>query len=244
MNIAIIGYGKMGHAVERAALKRGHDISFRIDQQNADEIESVNRDNSDAVIEFTHPVSALAHIRRLVPTGVPFVTGTTGWYDQMAEAEAAVQEHDGALLYGANFSIGVNLLFRLNDWLAEHMNKFDAYDCFLEERHHRHKADAPSGTASRLLADLLRRLDRKNKSVMGDALRQRPVEPDELNVSVVRAGEIKGEHRVTYASETDALEIRHTAYARDGFAEGAVMAAEWLQDRKGFYEFSETLDLW
>ena len=244
MRIAIIGYGRMGRAVENAAAARGHEVAFRIDQQNAEEISAISAQNTEAVIEFTHPVSAMTHIRQLAPSGVPLVMGTTGWYDQMSEAEALVREHDAAFMYGANFSIGVNLLFRLNDWLAEQMNKYEAYDCYLEERHHRYKADAPSGTAHRLLTDLLRRLDRKQKAAMGEALRQRPIEPEELSVSVVRSGEIKGEHRVVYTSAADSIEIRHTAHTREGFASGAVMAAEWLQGRKGFFEFSETLEIW
>lgn len=241
MRIALVGYGKMGRAIEAVALRRGHEISHRIDVENAAEIASISPESTDAVVEFTQADTVLQALGELIPKRVPIVVGTTGWYSQLDRVAERVIETGGSLVYAPNFSIGVILMFRLNRLLAQWMNGQPQYDCYIEEQHHRHKMDAPSGTAIRLAQDVLELIDRKAAAVDAAALRERAPQPDELCVASIRAGDIKGVHSVTYVSEIDRLEIRHEAYSREGFALGAVIAAEWIQGRKGFFEFSEAL---
>lgn len=238
MRIALLGYGRMGRAIEQEALQRGHDISHRIDQDNRDELAQLSPDNTDVVIEFTHPDSFEANRKAVMAAGVPLVVGTTGWYDRIEEIKAEVEGQQGSFMYASNFSVGVNLFFKLNQRLAELMNGQPEYDPFIEERHHRHKADGPSGTAHTLARDLIARLDRKSQ-VSDAALRNRAPKEEELSVSFSRGGDIKGTHTVAYTSEIDTITIEHQAHSRRGFALGAVIAAEWMKGKKGFYEFSE-----
>lgn len=228
----------MGKAIEQEAIARGHRIAFRIDQDNAADWEQVNATNTDVVIEFTHPDSFQGNLDRVMQAGIPLVTGTTGWQDRLEAIRAQVAARAGTLMYSSNYSIGVNLLFKLNQQLARWMNAYPEYDCFIEEQHHRHKADAPSGTAISLARQVIHDLDRKNR-IATDALQHRAPEPDELSVGSIRAGEIIGRHKVSYTSDIDVLTIEHHAYNRRGFALGAVVAAEWLAGKKGVFEFSE-----
>lgn len=240
LKIALLGYGKMGKAIEQEALARGHEIPYRIDLHNAEEIQSISPDTVDVVIEFTHPDSFENHLDKILEQGVPMVSGTTGWYDRMNSIKKKVDEKQGTFLYSSNFSIGVNLLFKLNQQLAKWMNPYPQYDCYIEEHHHRHKADAPSGTAHSLAQQVLSNLDRKTE-VVTDALQGRPPKPEELSVGYIRSGEIIGRHKIAYTSEIDTLFIEHSAHNRRGFALGAVIAAEWLAGKSGWYEFSEIL---
>ena len=238
LKIALVGYGKMGKAIEQEALKRGHSISFKIDKDNMADIQGIESANTDVVIEFTHPDSFQGNLEALLKRGVPIVSGTTGWYDRKPEVEAMVSQANGGFMFASNFSVGVNILFKLNRELAKLMNKFPDYDVFIEERHHRHKADGPSGTAHSLASQVLDELDRK-KSVTDEAVRNRPPKDEELSVGFVRSGEIIGRHQVTYTSDIDEITLFHSAHNRRGFALGAVIAAEWMNGKTGFYEFSE-----
>jgi 4-hydroxy-tetrahydrodipicolinate reductase len=238
MRIALLGYGKMGQAIEKEAVSRGHQISARIDFNNRHELSQLRPEKTDMVIEFTHPGSFGENLDAVMSLGLPMITGTTGWYDKIPQVRSMVEGRQASFLYSSNFSIGVNILFKLNQQLAKLMNQYPEYDCYVEERHHRQKADAPSGTASILARDLIEELDRK-KRVVSTELRNRPPEPDELSVGFIRSGDIVGEHRVTYSSEIDTISLEHQARGRRGFALGAVIAAEWLQNRKGFFEFSD-----
>ena len=239
--ISLIGYGKMGKAIEQEALLRDHTISFRIDVDNAAQIHELAPDNTDVVIEFTHPDSFRPNLDVLLPRQIPIVSGTTGWYDQTDEVRKLVDQHQAGFLYASNFSVGVNILFKLNQQLAKLMNRYPEYDCFVEEHHHRYKADAPSGTAHTLARDILAALDRKDQ-IATDALLNRPPQPEELSVGYIRSGGIPGTHRITYTSDIDQVSIEHQAFSRRGFALGAVLAAEWMVGKTGFYEFSEVFD--
>ena len=241
LKITLVGYGKMGKAIEEEALKRGHQIHARIDVDNQDLWKTISPDNTDAIIEFTHPDAFHQNLQSGLSTGVPIVSGTTGWHNELKKVTALVKEKDGSFIYSSNFSIGVNILFLLNNQLAKVMNAYPQYDTFIEERHHRHKADGPSGTAMSLAKQVLQGLDRKSK-VATDALQTRPPAEDELSVGFVRAGEIIGHHKVVYTSEIDSLTIEHMAYNRKGFALGAVVAAEWIVGKKGIYEFGEVFN--
>lgn len=241
LRILLLGYGKMGKAVEAEAEKRGHTIAGKIDVGNKDHLSEYNNSNVDVVIEFTHPETAMENFRRLLTAGLPVVTGTTGWLDQLEEVRNMTQESNGAFVYASNFSPGVNILFKLNERLAELMNKFGDYDPLVEEKHHSGKKDAPSGTALSLTKGILEGLDRKNKIVHTDLVDRAP-EADELSVGWTRAGAIIGEHTVGYSSDIDEIRIEHRAYNRRGFALGAVLAAEWIVNQRGFYNFSEIFE--
>lgn len=240
MKITLLGYGKMGRAIEQEALARGHEIAFRIDRDNLSEWAQVNPQNTDVVIEFTHPDSFQANFERVMKAGIPLISGTTGWHDQLESIQASVAEQQGTMIYSSNFSIGVNLLFKLNQQLAALMNPHGQYDPYVEERHHRHKADGPSGTAFSLAQQIVDGLDRKS-SIVSTELRNRPPQEDELSVGFVRAGEIIGYHKVSYTSEIDTLSIEHSAHNRRGFALGAVVAAEKSPGQSGLIEFASLL---
>jgi len=228
----------MGQAVENAALARGHEIVARLDRDDLDQLAELGPAQADVVVEFTQPDAFMDNLRRVMAQGLPMVTGTTGWLEALPQAREIVAAASGGLLYSSNFSVGVNVLFALNRRLAQLMNAYPEYDCFVEERHHRHKADAPSGTARSLADQILTGLDRKTH-LAGPDLMQRAPRPEELSVGFVRSGEIRGTHQVTYTSEVDTLTISHTAHSRAGFAQGAVVAAEWLPGRVGVHDFAD-----
>lgn len=238
MNITLLGYGRMGKAIETEATLRGHHISYRVDLTNESDAEKIDASNTDVVIEFTHPNSFEANVRSIMAKKLPLVSGTTGWYDKMDQIKKIVQDHNGTFLFGANFSVGVNMFFMLNQFLAQLMNRYEAYDCFIEERHHNKKADAPSGTAISLANQLLEQIDRKRTIATADLL-HRPPTSDELSIGYVRSGNIAGKHTVSYTSEIDDIEITHTAHNRRGFALGAVLAAEWIEGKKGWFNFTD-----
>ena len=227
-----MGYGRMGKAIEKIALDRGHEIVIRKDVEPLDADLSL----ADVAIDFSHPSAAFDNIVQCIDAGVPVVSGTTGWLDRYEEARTYCIAKEGAFLYASNFSIGVNLFFNLNGYLARMMSKLKDYEVSMEEVHHIHKLDAPSGTAITLAQEILRNSEKSNWSID-------KASDEDLLINVKRQGEVPGTHTVLYDSEVDSIEIRHTAHSRTGFALGAVVAAEWLRDKKGVFEMSDVLDI-
>lgn len=238
MRIAIIGYGKMGKEIEIAALSRGHEIILKADRENQDKPEYDSLSKADVALEFSTPDSAFENITTCFNAGVPVVCGTTGWTARLAEAEQLCREKNLAFFYASNFSIGVNIMFRLNRWLAGLMNKFPDYEIQISEIHHIHKKDAPSGTAITLAEDILKKIDRKTgwKNQESD-------NPGTLSVISERTGEVPGTHIVSFKSDHDTLEINHQAMDRSVFASGAVLAAEYLSGKKGIFRMEDLLEL-
>jgi 4-hydroxy-tetrahydrodipicolinate reductase len=239
LKIALIGYGKMGKAIERIAQARGHEIVLRVDSKNAaTELERLSE--ADIAIEFTQPKQAAEHLKACLLAGIPVVCGTTGWKAQQAEIQALCQEKNGAMIVSPNFSIGVNLFFKLNRYLAHLMDPLGKlYSAQIEETHHKQKLDAPSGTATQLGWDLID----LHRSYQAWQLQQ-PDDPQyngQLPIYAFREDEVPGTHRVIYQSEEDRIEIQHTAFSRDGFAFGAVIAAEWLWNKNGLFTMDDVL---
>ncbi|MEZ0486232.1 4-hydroxy-tetrahydrodipicolinate reductase [Fibrella aquatica] len=242
MNILLLGYGKMGKAIEQIALDRGHQIVGRIDLNNRADLDTLADDAVDAVIEFSSPESVVDNLRYCIGRGWAVVCGTTGWLSQRAAIEAAVRERGSAFFYASNYSIGVNLFFRLNKTLAKFMHDYPAYQVSMTEVHHTEKKDAPSGTAITLAEGLLDQLPHKNRWAVSEV--DKPAEGDVANAIVidsVREGNVPGTHVVRFESEVDRIEISHVAHSRQGFAIGAVVAAEWLAPRKGIFGMDDLL---
>lgn len=237
MKIALIGYGKMGRTIEEIAISRGHEIVLKIDVSNAGDLTQENLKKADVAIEFTTPDSAIDNYQLCFNSGVPVVSGTTGWLSQKKEVEQACQEKNGCFFYASNFSLGVNLFFELNRKLAKMMNAFDQYRVEMTEVHHTHKLDAPSGTAISLADDIIREVNRIDSWTIDE-----PKSDAELPIKAVREGEVPGIHTVKYDSEVDYIEITHSAKSRRGFAFGAVMAAEFCQGRNGILSMKNLLD--
>lgn len=234
MKIALIGYGKMGRAIEEVAVARGHEIVCRIDAGDEALFASPAFASAQVAIEFTTPATAVDNYKRAFAVGVPVVSGTTGWLDRMPEIKNACQE-GATFFYASNFSLGVNIFFALNRWLASIMNRFDDYQVSLEEIHHIHKLDHPSGTAITLAEDAIEQLDRLSRWSESDTA------TDVLPITALREGEVPGTHIVRYDSPVDTLTIEHRAKSRRGFALGAVIAAEFTQGRKGFLTMNDML---
>lgn len=235
MNIVLIGYGKMGHEIERIALERGHSIACAIDVNNLELFESDDFCKADLAIEFTGPSTALQNYRRCFAAGLPVVSGTTGWLEHMGEIRQACEQGQ-TFFYASNFSLGVNLFFFLNKMLAEKMNAFPQYEVRLKEIHHVQKLDAPSGTAISLAEDILKNLDRKKTWVNCESKKA-----DELSIVSERIGSMPGYHEVCYESDDDSLKIIHDAKNRIGLAMGAVLAAEYTLGKKGFLGMQDLL---
>lgn len=238
MNILIVGYGKMGHAVEEILKRRGHLVAGRIDPPSGMGWMGLDMAQIDCAIEFSTPETGPENVRQLIQQGVPVVCGTTGWNEKLKEMEDLVTQKQGAFVYGSNFSPGVNLLFRMNKLLAGWMQKMPDYDCYIEERHHRNKKDAPSGTGLSLANQVIENHSGQHRWVSAE-LQHRAPEKGEISMGWVRAGAIPGDHMVAWTSSTDELRISHSAFGREGFATGAVMAAEWLYGKKGFHNFTD-----
>lgn len=242
MKIALIGYGKMGKMIEQIALSRGHEIVCRIDIDNQQDFESEAFKSADVAIEFTNPQAAYGNYMRTFAAGVKLVSGSTGWLEQHGEEVKRLCTTGGkTLFWSSNFSVGVAIFSAVNHYLAKIMNKFPEYDVRMEETHHIHKLDAPSGTAITLAEGILGELDRKDKWVMGTL--QAPdgtvtgteeCAANELPVSSIRRDEVPGIHSITYNSEADQITITHDAHSRKGFALGAVLAAEYTATHEGF----------
>lgn len=238
MKIALIGYGKMGQAIEAIAIQRGHEIVLKVSIENVEDnsIEEIRK--ADVAIEFTGPESAFENIQRCIDAGVPVVSGSTGWLNRYEEAKEYTTGHQGALLYASNFSVGVNIFFALNKKLAELMAPHPEYDVIMTEIHHTHKKDAPSGTAITLAEQVLDKISGKKQWV-----NQPTNQPTDLLILSERVDPAPGTHVIKYTSAIDDIEIKHTAHNRTGFATGAVLAAEFLQQRKGIYSMSDVLGI-
>jgi 4-hydroxy-tetrahydrodipicolinate reductase len=236
MRIAIIGYGKMGKEIEKIILERDHSISLIIDIQNQDDFIKLKTSNTDVAIEFSGPESALKNILRCLELNIPVVSGSTGWIDKYEETADLFRKKGGAFFYSSNYSIGANILFKLNKDLAHIMNGLPAYEVNIEEIHHTTKLDKPSGTAISLAKGIIEELDRKNRWDLT------PVSsPESVKISALREENVPGVHTVTYESDIDILKIHHSAKGRRGLAFGAVMAAEFLIGKKGVYSMSDLL---
>jgi 4-hydroxy-tetrahydrodipicolinate reductase len=238
MNIALIGYGKMGKVIEQIALDRGHSVNLKIDLNNISDFTKENLAKSDVAIEFTGPHSAYENLMRCLEAGTPVVCGSTGWLDQYDKVADYCKKREGALLYASNFSIGVNIFFALNKHLAKIMNRQAGYDVTMTEIHHTAKKDAPSGTAITLAEGILENMDRKKSWVNHTA-----ENASELSILSIREDPAPGTHQIKYHSDVDDIDIIHTAHNRNGFALGAVMAAEYLHNKKGIYSMQDVLAL-
>ena len=238
MKIALIGYGKMGKAIESIALNKGHEIVLKIDIQNNQDFTEAALQKADVAIEFTGPHSAYENVKKCITWGIPVVSGSTGWLDQWIEIKDLCEVKNGTLIYSSNYSIGVNLFFELNKQLAQLMQPYNSYDVSMTEVHHTEKKDAPSGTAISLAEQILTHLDRKNKWVNGTS-----ANANELVIQSERMDPAPGTHMVKYSSEVDDIEIIHTAHTRVGFASGAVLAAEFAFEKKGIFTMKDVLGL-
>ncbi|MBR1644198.1 MAG: 4-hydroxy-tetrahydrodipicolinate reductase [Bacteroidales bacterium] len=241
MKIAIIGYGKMGHAVEAMALKRGHTIGAIIDNKAQWVTHLLALQDCDVAVEFSTPKAAKDNILQCLDYRLPVVTGTTGWYQVPGDIEELCALHGGTLFWASNYSVGMNIMFELNRRLAELMDAHPGYAAGIVETHHIHKVDAPSGTAISLANDIVARLKRKERWQLVDAHDRSLLQPEVLPVVSYREGEVPGIHEVSYDSFVDTLSIRHEAKGREGLALGALLAAEFLPGKTGFYTMRDML---
>ncbi|TWR26492.1 4-hydroxy-tetrahydrodipicolinate reductase [Mucilaginibacter pallidiroseus] len=239
MKIALLGYGKMGKIIEQIAISRKHEIVLKIGSQNTHELTSENLQKADVVIEFSTPHTVLSNIEKCFAAGVPVVVGTTGWHKEMDQIKEQCNHFNGSLIHGTNFSVGVNIFFHVNKLLAKLMNNYPYYEVQVEEIHHTQKLDAPSGTAITIAQGIIDNLDSKqewkNVLVTDDKADDDTAAANEVLIESLRIENVPGTHTVIYDSEIDTIEFKHTAHNRNGFALGAVLAAEWLQNKKGFY---------
>lgn len=231
MKIALVGYGKMGKIIDEIATQRNHEIVAKLNESPNSE----NLNNADVVIEFSNPEVAFNNIKTCLENKIPVICGTTGWVDQKHEIEKIAAENNTSFLYGSNFSLGVNLFFALNEKLADLMKNFHDYNIQLEEIHHIHKKDAPSGTAISLAEGIIKN-DNRFEGWKLDETRDK-----ELGIFAIREDEVPGTHSVFYKSSVDEIEIKHTAYSRNGFALGAVIAAEWIKGKTGNFSMKDVL---
>lgn len=232
MKIALVGYGKMGKIIDEISQSRGHEVVARL--KETPNRESLN--DADVVIEFSNPEAAFENIKVCLENKIPVICGTTGWLDKKPEIERIAVEQNSAFLYGSNFSLGVNLFFALNEKLAKLMNNVDEYQCQLEEIHHIHKKDAPSGTAISIAEGII-------ENSKYEAWKLGETKDKELGIFAIREDEVPGTHSVFYRSEVDEIEIKHTAFNRNGFALGAVIAAEWIVGKQGVFSMKDVLGL-
>ena len=238
MKIALLGYGKMGKEIEKIALSRNHTIILKIDIDNLDEKTVENLQKADVAIDFSNPSSAYDNIKICFEAGVPIVCGTTGWLDKHDEVVDYCKANEKTFFYASNFSVGVNLFFHFNKRLAQVMNNYDDYTPEMEEIHHIHKLDAPSGTAITLAEDLIENHEGIDKWELNETTSKKS-----LKINAVREGEVPGTHIVSYKSDIDCIEIKHVAHNRKGFATGAVLAAEFSKDRIGVYSMHDLMQL-
>lgn len=232
MKIALLGYGKMGKVIEKIALERGHEIVLR--KSRSDLYNGLEK--ADVAIDFSVPTAAVNNISECLNTGIPVVSGTTGWLDEYDAMTALCKEKNGAFIYGSNFSLGVNIFFELNQYLAKMMTQLKQYTVRMEEVHHTQKLDAPSGTAITLAQGIINNSDYTNWTL------DQP-EEKEIFIDAQRIENVPGTHTVFYDSEVDTIEIKHTAHSREGFALGSVIAAEWLFGKKGIFTMKDVLNL-
>ncbi|MEL6924478.1 MAG: 4-hydroxy-tetrahydrodipicolinate reductase [Bacteroidota bacterium] len=236
MKIAILGYGKMGKTIEQLALDKGHEIVLRIDDKNVDQLTADNLRQADVAIEFTRPEAAVGNIGCCFDAGVPVVSGTTGWLDQMAVVKERCESKNGGLFYASNYSVGVNIFFAINRQLAKMMNEQPQYTVDMEEIHHTQKLDAPSGTAITLAEGIMDEIKGKTSWV-----NEATTEAQAIPIISKRIDKVPGTHSIRYRSAVDDIEICHTAHSRLGFASGALLAAEWMVGRSGVYGMKDLL---
>ena len=238
MKIALIGYGKMGKAIEEIAIQKGHEIVLKIDVSNLDEFNQQNISKADVAIEFTSPHTALNNVLKCLEYGIPVICGSTGWTEQLADVYNFCKEKNGTFLYASNYSIGVNLFFELNTYLAKLMDKYKDYHVSITETHHTQKKDAPSGTAITLAEQIIQNNSSKNNWVNLSSTKE-----GELEIFSERIDPAPGTHTIKYSSPIDNIEITHTAHNRVGFASGAVLAAEFVENKKGIFTMKDVLGL-
>ena len=232
MRIALLGYGKMGKAIETIALERGHEIALKVSSTS----ENVELQNCDVAIDFSLPSSAVTNISKCLETGVPVISGTTGWLDDYEKIVSLCNSKKGTFLYASNFSLGVNIFFELNKTLAKLMNKLPQYNVSVEETHHTQKLDAPSGTAITLANGIIDETNYEKWTL--DTPKQ-----NEIGIIAKRIENVPGTHDVNYDSEVDSIQIKHTAHSRQGFALGAVIAAEYVHNKKGVFTMKDVLNI-
>ncbi len=238
MRILLIGYGKMGKTIEQMALAKGHQIAGTIDHTNAETLQNYTSENTDVAIEFTHPEAAFGNVSYCLTNGIPVVSGSTGWLDKYNDAVELCNQKNGAFFYASNYSVGVNLFFHFNEYIASKMQAYKEYSVEIREIHHLQKVDKPSGTGITTAEGILPHYPNLSGWVADN-----PEEKTKLNIISEREPDVVGTHIVTYSSEVDKIELGHIAHSRAGFAEGAVMAAEWLQNRKGVFGMKDMLNL-
>ena len=249
MKIALLGYGKMGRAVEALAERRGHEVVVTIDDEDdwMDKLDDLR--DCDVAIEFSTPATVVGNIMRCFDLDMPVVVGTTGWYDQLESVVHDCQQRGQSLFVASNFSIGMNIMFELNRRLAQLMNGYEEYEVSIVETHHIHKLDAPSGTAISLANDMIEELDRKDgwqlrKSVTNQGTTEvhRRLKKDVVPITAIREGEVPGIHEVIYDSDIDTITLRHSAKSRQGLALGALMAAEFMEGKKGYFTMKNLIN--
>jgi len=244
MKIALFGYGKMGELIERLAIQRGHEIALIVDKNNRAQLTMEDLQDVEMAIDFSQPEGVLDNIQLCFEAGTPIVVGTTGWHESLDEVREACLAGNNSLLYGSNFSIGVNVLFHVNKILAKAMDPYKSYEVQVEEIHHTQKLDSPSGTAITLAEGILENNSNKSSwvnNLIGEGEEKIP-KAGELLIESHRIDEVPGTHTVIYSSEIDQIELKHTAHNRKGFAVGAILAAEWLEGKVGFFEIGEMFD--
>lgn len=238
MNILLLGYGKMGQMIDKMASEKGHHIVGRINIDNKENLKSLDKSTIDVAIDFSQPHAAVSNIKWCIDQQIPVAVGTTGWLDQQPEVDAYCEANGGTYLYASNFSIGVNIFFKVNNYLARLMDSQHAYDISLKEVHHTQKLDAPSGTAITLAEGIIEHVDRKTSWVNRPDGKQ-----FELMIKSERIDRTPGTHKVTYNSRIDTIDIKHTAHGREGFASGAILVAEWILNKKGVLTMDDFLAL-
>ncbi|MBL87795.1 MAG: 4-hydroxy-tetrahydrodipicolinate reductase [Winogradskyella sp.] len=232
MNIALLGYGRMGKSIETIALDRNHNITIKATSSTT----TFDFSETDVAIDFSIPSTAVNNIKKAIEAGVPVISGTTGWLDHYDEILDYCRANNGTFLYASNFSLGVNIFFEINSRLSQLMASVEGYSTEIEEIHHTQKLDAPSGTAITLAEQII-----ENTNYKGWTL-DNP-NSDELHIEAKRIPEVPGTHEITYNSEIDSISIKHTAHSRQGFALGAVIAAEWIKDKKGIFSMKDVLNI-
>ncbi len=237
MNIALIGYGKMGKSIEKIATEKGHNISSIIDLDSQEKLSKIAPDNTDVVIEFSNPSSAFDNIGACLRQKVPVISGTTGWLDQLPDIEALCVAHQGTFLTASNFSLGVNIFFKLNEWLSQVMGQFQDYKINIEETHHLQKLDKPSGTAITLAENIIKTHPNYRRWALDTS------KENDVKIASFRQAEVAGKHVINYHSSIDTLAITHEAHSREGFALGAVLVAEWIQDKKGIFTMNDFIKI-
>ncbi|MDF2432895.1 MAG: 4-hydroxy-tetrahydrodipicolinate reductase [Mucilaginibacter sp.] len=247
MKIALLGYGKMGKIIEKMAIDRKHEIVLKIGTDNQDQLTIENLQMADVAIEFSTPATVSGNIDVCFKANVPVVVGTTGWYNQLQQVKEQCEQSNCSLIYASNFSVGVNVFFYVNKILAKLMNKYPYYDVQVEEIHHTQKLDSPSGTAITIAEGIIENLEAKKEwanvlTTGGEETADENIKSNQLLIESLRIENVPGTHTVIYDSEVDSIEFKHTAHNRNGFALGAILAAEWIQEKKGFHSIQDMFD--